>query len=680
MDFCKAKDFDFNAATAEGCYAYLDCDVVIINKYVPSRLETASICLAQDELPGGGIAVYFEKEYFGTLAMRLPEDKTLVPDAFINGDAYCYAVSGTGDEPRYALIAGPFEKGCKIRLDLPKLTHVDSLECSVPENEPIIVEDAVSVGEDSVPANEHSVPAVEDSVPAGEHSVPVAEVSVPAGDSVENFASESILTEDQSLQIQIETSEDCCILYNDQKSRYLLRLNSYDDTVTFSLSEGYAVAVGDDSLYTGLITFIFRGEQFLGETFKIVNTRANTYRIFDFVVMQAVSDDISVSLTNAYSPIVGAFSGEACYIIDNSAKTSNSFDNRVEIGHTRDILSEVRRTLDNSNSASSIAESATHGSKHKASRLGFDAITGYKWGKQDNSETTYLFELENGNYEISASFSAPGSSLAACTVPERERVLFAETTTETSCIPVRITNGFLQLIIRGGNADFTALIIRAIDTIASDSGYVQIYPEPAELADEFDDDVELNLPTLEDCEEGELILPTLEDCKEDELILPTPEDCEENEADLPKLEGSEEGVDSPVPENPEEGEINIPVLEDDSEDCTERKLSLSTLEDGKVNVCDLSTADENKFDKSDHAALSNSKKDESGPRITVVSSNHSTAKNLPTGLKNLSPAGRKHVNTTLAAKKSKDTAKKLGVAAGALALAGSIVALFKKDN
>ena len=38
MDFGKALKFSSSETTVEDCYSYLDCDVVIIDRYVPSRL------------------------------------------------------------------------------------------------------------------------------------------------------------------------------------------------------------------------------------------------------------------------------------------------------------------------------------------------------------------------------------------------------------------------------------------------------------------------------------------------------------------------------------------------------------------------------------------------------------------------------------------------------------------
>ena len=69
MDFGKALKFSANEATVEDCYSYLDCDVVIIDRYVPSRLESDKACIAQDELPGGGyepdmIRVGFQSKSF----------------------------------------------------------------------------------------------------------------------------------------------------------------------------------------------------------------------------------------------------------------------------------------------------------------------------------------------------------------------------------------------------------------------------------------------------------------------------------------------------------------------------------------------------------------------------------------------------------------------------------------
>ena len=88
MDFGKALKFSSSETTVEDCYSYLDCDVVIIDRYVPSRLESDKACIAQDELPGGGTVILFEKEYYGTLALRIPSQETIRTTIYINGEEY----------------------------------------------------------------------------------------------------------------------------------------------------------------------------------------------------------------------------------------------------------------------------------------------------------------------------------------------------------------------------------------------------------------------------------------------------------------------------------------------------------------------------------------------------------------------------------------------------------------
>ena len=118
MDFSKAIPYPEGAATVNGCYSYLDCDVVIIDKYVPSRLDFEGLALAQDELPGGGTIVFFDCSYDGTLALRVPNDPSLNIRITIDGDEYSHVLNTAVNGFAYVLVSGPFEVGCRVKLEI----------------------------------------------------------------------------------------------------------------------------------------------------------------------------------------------------------------------------------------------------------------------------------------------------------------------------------------------------------------------------------------------------------------------------------------------------------------------------------------------------------------------------------------------------------------------------------
>ncbi len=563
MDFGKALKFSANETTVEDCYSYLDCDVVIIDKYVPSRLESSVACIAQDELPGGGTVILFDKEYYGTLALRIPSQDKIKTTIYINGEEYEYATAPADENSLYALVGGPFEPGCRLKLA----------------------------------------------------------VSMPSRTAVIPYNSE--------MKFDCVSCDNGTVSLSERRSRFLIRLETPAELVTFTLPEGYDIEIGGKS--RGNSAALIIGENlFTGYKLRIFTEGHSSYRDFDLVVMQAVPEsELDSCAANAYTPITGAFAGEACYVIDR--RSSNT-------------------------------ENATHGTLADP-MLRIDPVTGYKWGRISADKADYYFEIENGGYEVMASFTSEGARLIANPGTEYEKIMVRDTTTEEQRSGIRIIDGQLVLSVCEGDpgADLMTLTIRAIDTVAVESGYELVYDgrkqgaeqqtddEGPEYTEEYEDEpedntnIELDLPTAEDYGDTEPeplpISIEAENVGEAELsAYAVEEEPEEEPADEaePEPEPEEQPADALEPAQPEPAEVQ-----------PERKAA----EPVSVRTVSVQPA---------------------APRITVSKT--------PTVADRKREATQTYINTKLAAKKNSDAKKALGIAATALAVAGGIYALFKKDK
>ncbi len=554
MDFSKAVKYSSEATTAQDCYSYLDCDVVVIDKYVPSRLESDNVCIAQDELPGGGTIIYFDREYYGTLALRIPADPAVMTEIFINGYEYDYAITPGEDQALYALVAGPFEKGCRVKLAM------------------------------KMPERAKTIP----------HN-PTMKIS-------------PVMTSNGTVSL------------NETKSRFLLTLEEPAELVTFTLPENYDIEINGKSCGNA-------AELILGDTLftsykaRIFTEGHSSYRDFDLVIMQAVDDEgMGACAVNAYTPITGAFAGEAAYLIDRRSHNT---------------------------------ENATHGTADDP-MLAIDPVTGYKWGRIDADKADYYFELENGGYEVSASFTGEGARLVANPGTEYEKVLVRETTTEVQRYGIRITDGQLVLSVCEGDPgiDFMMLTIRAIDTIATESGYEMIYDGRKKIAAENDDAGEYS-----------------EEDYDDEY----PEDEEEYDNEYAEADDYSDGYDS--------GE----------DECFSEEYATETGKNHGESFIDKITFAENESrntgEGSDVSAdFSREEKSvNETPSTRTVSVKPSTpmisvSKTSSTVSDKRKAATQNYINNKLAVKKNSDAKKSLGIAAAGLVLAGSIIALLKKDK
>ncbi len=523
MDFSKAVRFSSETTTAQDCYSYLDCDVVVIDRYVPSRLESDDVCIAQDELPGGGTIIYFDREYYGTLALRIPADPAVMTEIYINGDEYDYAITPGENQALYALVAGPFEKGCRVKLAM-----------KMPERAKII------------PHN------------------PTMRIS-------------PVMTSNGTVSL------------NDTKSRFLLTLEEPAELVTFTLPKAYDIEINGKSCGN-------TAELILGETLftsyraRIFTEEHSSYRDFDIVIMQAVDDEgMGACAVNAYTPITGAFAGEAAYLIDRRSHNT---------------------------------ENATHGTADDP-MLCIDPVTGYKWGRIDADKADYYFELENGGYEVSASFTGTGSRLVANPGTEYEKILVRETTTEVQRYGIRITDGQLVLSVCEGDPgiDFMTLTIRAIDTIATESGYEMVYDGRKKIAAEDTD----------------------------------PED-------FPDEDYSDE-----YPEEEEEYDNEFDEAEEDYSDGYSSEYESGEHEYDEMRVNE---------DKTKAAEIPSSRTVSVKPASPMIS----VSKTSSAVSEKRKAATQNYINNKLAAKKNSDAKKSLGIAAAGLVLAGGIIALLKKDK
>ena len=171
------------------------------------------------------------------------------------------------------------------------------------------------------------------------------------------------------------------------------------------------------------------------------------------------------------------------------------------------------------------------------------------------------------------------------------------------------------------------LTIRAIDTIAVESGYEMIYDG-----------------------RGKNTEAVCEDAEEDEF---GPEDNTKLELELPTAEDYGE------PEEPEAPVFELPI-EDEEENDDNGDDDIES----EVKKEDVSPAP---MDSTRTVSIK-----PSSPRITVSKSQKPAEKKRE--------ATQDYINTKLAAKKNSDAKKALGIVAGVVAVAGGIYALFKKDK
>ena len=586
MDFGKALKFSANETTVEDCYSYLDCDVVIIDKYVPSRLDSSIACIAQDELPGGGTVILFDKEYYGTLALRIPSLDKVKTTIYINGEEYEYATAPADENSLYALVGGPFEPGCRLKLAV------------------------------AMPSRAAVIPYNAD------------------------------------MKISPVSCDNGTVSLSERRSRFLIRLETPAELVTFNLPEGYDIEIGGKS--RGNSAELIIGENlFTGYKLRIFTEGHSSYRDFDLVVMQAVEEsELDSCAANAYTPITGAFAGEACYVLDR--RSSNT-------------------------------ENATHGTLADP-MLRIDPVTGYKWGRISSDKADYYFELENGGYEVMASFTSEGARLIANPGTEYEKIMVRDTLTEEQRSGIRIIDGQLVLSVCEcePEADIMTLTIRAIDTIAVESGYELVYDgrkkgteqgtaeESPEYAEEGEDEPEDNTNI-------ELDLPTAEDYGDSDY---EPEDNSNIELDLPAADDYGDTEPEPQPisieaENVGESELSAYAVEEEPEEEPSSEYgSEPEAQPEPVSAYEPVQPEPAAEQPAVKAPAPETTRTvslrPSAPQVTV-----SKTSTLP---ERKQEATQTYINTKLAAKKNSDAKKALGIAAGALAVAGGIYALLKKDK
>lgn len=547
MDFSCTKPFPDGSATVSNCYSYLDCDVLVIDRYVPSRLDYESISLAQDELPGGGTIVYFEKVYYGSIALRVPSDPSLTIRTFIDNEEYDPAMQGMGDQPRYALLGGPFEAGCRVRLEIigevkvpVDTANTDTVVEPVDTNnnetvtEFADVNNSVTVtelGEDEKTAvnsdigddisndadNSSATDIGNDTCNTG-----VADVDSDSdNDTNTDIASDinndidSDTVTDTSDDIDIDTCKDSAkecdhkavatsevspqpnfpsaihdpsmqlrtlhvpgssIFFNDMRSRFFIKQEMPGDSVLLALPLGYDFEV-DGHCSGNTHTFDLSDNSFTGYSMRVYSQNHISYRDFDLAILKYSEDSQAGARTvHAYTPITGAFSGEACYILDRTGSVTESA--------THGSYKCSADTIDCSADAIDCSAGAIGFSTGDVPAFGIDPSSGYKWGHSEDGY--YHFELENGGYELTASFTGTGARLISSPGTSSERVIIRETTEAPQRYGIRITDGELVLAITEvEEINFATLIIRALDTTAVQSGYEPLNIVQKEIPADF---------------------------------------------------------------------------------------------------------------------------------------------------------------------------------------------------
>lgn len=511
MDFSCTKPFPDGSATVSNCYSYLDCDVLVIDRYVPSRLDYESISLAQDELPGGGTIVYFEKVYYGSIALRVPSDPSLTIRTFIDNEEYDPAMQGMGDQPRYALLGGPFEAGCRVRLEIigevkvpVDTANTDTVVEPVDTNNNETVTEFADVnssvtvaelGEDERTAvnsdisndadgdsgsdtnadiasdsnNDIDSDTCKDSAKECDHkAVAASEVSPQP-----NFPS---AIHDPSMQLRTLHVPGSSIFFNDMRSRFFIKQEMPGDSVLLALPLGYDFEV-DGHCSGNTHTFELSDNSFTGYSMRVYSQNHISYRDFDLAILKYSEDSQDGARTvHAYTPITGAFSGEACYILDRTGSVTESA--------THGSYKCSADTIDCSAGAIDCSAGAIGFSTGDVPAFGIDPSSGYKWGHSEDGY--YHFELENGGYELTASFTGTGARLISSPGTSSERVIIRETTEAPQRYGIRITDGELVLAITEvEEINFATLIIRALDTTAVQSGYEPLNIVQKEIPADF---------------------------------------------------------------------------------------------------------------------------------------------------------------------------------------------------
>ena len=464
MDFTKAKQFPTGSATVDNCYSYLDCDVVIIDRYAPSRLETVDICLAQDELPGGGTVFFFERDYFGSIALRIPTADTYPVHIYVDGEEYSFARLGERDQPRYALVSGPFEPGCRVRIEICAADR----DTKIPAGSNGCAQDDTAVSGDG---------CEQDDLPVGSHDctrgcTPISSAPI-------------IYTDNGTVR------------YNNTLRRYLVSMAECDSQVSLSLGEGYVFGSTDlqDEAADRAHSFDVSSDLFTGYEITIIAALTGDEEAYDLVIMQPADDE--GCLVHAYTPTIGAFAGETCYIIDSASVQASA-------AVTDSATAQASAAVTDLVSAQAAAHTfpATHGSR-SVQELGIDPLTGYKWGRMERN--CYFFELENGSYELVINCSA-GMCIILNPGRSDERVLAEAASGQEQHFRFRAASGSVTIMATAagksgvdcssdcGSADscpadcgsagscyvedeatgISRILIRALDTTAVDSGYVLI--------------------------------------------------------------------------------------------------------------------------------------------------------------------------------------------------------------
>lgn len=276
------------------------------------------------------------------------------------------------------------------------------------------------------------------------------------------------------------------VFINVERGLYLLYPKNTERTSVEGLQVSFRTADGevrfsfeDDSVYSSSLTVYPDTD---GYVFHNLYFENGSHDIKGLIVARHERDyeivSVSESSVDAFREVKGSFAGEACYRIST--------------------FSQGRDSLGSYNSSA-------------LQMYGIDRKTGYFWGKTDSRADEFRLELEEGQYEVSCSFSGCGGRIVCGSNGFDRNIVIAQPTgrgsaTETTRMQVKGDELYVRVEVVDMYCDLRidSIIVRALSTEAHPSGFVPLYSLVQDKKEDVkDDDFELVLPDTEEEYENE---------------------------------------------------------------------------------------------------------------------------------------------------------------------------------
>ena len=713
MDFTRIKPYPSDCASVPDTYYSLGEDCIVVRKYLPSRLESGSVAIAQDISPSSEPVFYFENDYFDNLALLVDDDESVISDMMevYSGDIRV-KIDRDEYEPAcnhgYIMLAGPFLKGSRIVLSkVPELKNSeteapaeaavpeavrDSSEAEVPEEaaEPEAVNDAAEAEVSEEAAVPEIIAAVavtreetaEDTTEkeiVGETTESVTfEEAVESAEEIDNYEDEEVddPVDEEDEDLEDEEIDDL----EDEEDDDLVdeEIDDLEDEEDDDLADEEVDDLEDEEVEDAA-----HFSQSFDEAKIFYSEKKKRYvlKISDGAGAHAILPDGTEIFAKADPD--AAFKG---YIMKTSKGESD-----LVVMREKALTSKARnchaymRTLGSFSGdccycvdVAHPEKNGTHGTRPGYNRI--DPETGYKWGALSESE--YEFELEDGYYNVYTIYTREDGS-----IDSKQNIQ-------------RVTNGFLNLSCEGR---FTNISINAADNVISEYGtYTSLVsgslvkeaafltaPEPvlqlsahnADIgvleeetseAESPDIDTTAEVSVVEASSEDTALGASVSDESSEDSVLEASFSERSAEVDTfnfqpliadpgaavvhadppeePDEDTEDEPVHIPVIPKPVGKNIQKPTWKQISEPAQQKNTGTADEEPKKVRI----------------ASFMNSQDD--SPRIRI-----STYSNSP-DTKQTKDAAR-HLSNTLKTKQAKNAATAAGVAVGAALLGGIIKAL-----